>query len=275
MRALCLFFCLGLLVNCKSNPHLQPVAGGKDALKLPAVRRPPGQKLIHVFVALCDNKYQGIVPVPKTIGNGQDAAHNLYWGCNYGIKTYFKKSNRWKLVVTYAMPAGNIIERCVYRHAETNTWLVADAYDGKYIRLCTEDFLKSCAGMKADSLVVSGQRVFMAGSANLVCYIGHDGLMDFALTEVFKARDTLKREAIVLACISKSYFAPYIKSTGASPLLWSTGLMAPEAYTLHDALEGWIKNEPAETVRQQAAEAYSRYQNCSVKAARRLLVTGW
>ncbi|RYD88183.1 MAG: hypothetical protein EOP54_27665 [Sphingobacteriales bacterium] len=27
-------------------------------------------KVIHVFVALCDNKYQGIVPVPKAIGNG-------------------------------------------------------------------------------------------------------------------------------------------------------------------------------------------------------------
>lgn len=30
------------------------------------------QKTIHVYVALCDNVYQGIVPVPKTIGNGDD-----------------------------------------------------------------------------------------------------------------------------------------------------------------------------------------------------------
>ncbi len=26
-------------------------------------------KTIHIFVALCDNKYQGIVPVPPKIGN--------------------------------------------------------------------------------------------------------------------------------------------------------------------------------------------------------------
>lgn len=30
------------------------------------------QKTIHVYVALCDNVYQGIVPVPKAIGNGDD-----------------------------------------------------------------------------------------------------------------------------------------------------------------------------------------------------------
>ena len=49
-------------------------------------------KTIHVHVASCDNKYQGIVPVPSKIGNGQDPNNNLYWGCGYGIRTYFKKA---------------------------------------------------------------------------------------------------------------------------------------------------------------------------------------
>ena len=49
------------------------------------------QKVVHVFVALCDNKNQGIVPVPEKIGNGQDANLNLYWGCGYGVRTFFKK----------------------------------------------------------------------------------------------------------------------------------------------------------------------------------------
>ncbi len=35
-------------------------------------------KTIHVFVALCDNEHQGIVPVPKTLGDGKDACNNLY-----------------------------------------------------------------------------------------------------------------------------------------------------------------------------------------------------
>gem|GEM_PF-2135803 len=36
-------------------------------------------RTIHVCVALCDNEHQGIVPVPKTLGDGHDPANNLYW----------------------------------------------------------------------------------------------------------------------------------------------------------------------------------------------------
>ncbi|MFQ1017926.1 hypothetical protein [Gilliamella sp. BG7] len=54
-------------------------------------------KVIHVLVALCDNKYQKIAPVPKAIGNGQDPKNNLYWGAAYGFKTYFSKQKSGKL----------------------------------------------------------------------------------------------------------------------------------------------------------------------------------
>lgn len=33
-------------------------------------------RTIHVFVALADNKNQGIVPVAAILGNGDDPAHN-------------------------------------------------------------------------------------------------------------------------------------------------------------------------------------------------------
>jgi len=36
------------------------------------------QKTIHVFVALCDNEFQGIVPVPESLGNGKKYQTNLY-----------------------------------------------------------------------------------------------------------------------------------------------------------------------------------------------------
>ena len=42
---------------------------------------------IHVFVALADNDHQGIVPVPRLLGNGDDPDHNLYWGSAYGVRT--------------------------------------------------------------------------------------------------------------------------------------------------------------------------------------------
>jgi len=53
-------------------------------------------KVIHVYVALCDNASQGIAPVPARIGNGDDPANNLYWGTADGARTIFSRSKNWK-----------------------------------------------------------------------------------------------------------------------------------------------------------------------------------
>jgi hypothetical protein len=231
-------------------------------------------KTIHVFVALCDNKYQGIVPVPAKIGNGQDPDNNLYWGCGGGIRTYFKNSKEWTFIKKYKLDKTRL-ERAIFKHKTAKYYLIADAYDGQFIKQCTIDFLKSCAGQTKDTIQVSNTSIGINGNAKLVSYIGHDGLMDFSLDKEYENADNLKRDAIILACISKRYFAPLLKQTKANPLVWTTGLMAPEAYTLHDALRSYINKEPAENIRSSAAKAYSRYQKCSEKAARNLLVSGW
>ena len=62
--------------------------------------------------------------------------------------------------------------------------------------------------------------------------------------------------------------------TGAYPLLWTTELMCPEAYTLETALAGWVNHESPTLIHEQASRMYSRYQHCSVRAAGRLLHTG-
>src|SRR5215469_18879558 len=56
-------------------------------------------RTVHVFVALADNKNQGIVPVAARLGNGEDPANNLYWGSAYGVKTFFARSADWQLLV--------------------------------------------------------------------------------------------------------------------------------------------------------------------------------
>jgi len=45
-----------------------------------------GVRVAHVIVALADNRFQGIVPVPAAIGNGDDPSRNLYWGAGYGLR---------------------------------------------------------------------------------------------------------------------------------------------------------------------------------------------
>ena len=66
-------------------------------------------KTIHVLVALCDNKYQKIVPVPQAIGNGQDPKNNLYWGAAYGFKTYFAKQKEWQVIKINKPTSGKIL----------------------------------------------------------------------------------------------------------------------------------------------------------------------
>lgn len=229
---------------------------------------------IHIYVALCDNKYQGIVPVPASIGNGQDPETNLYWGCDNGVRTFFKRSKEWKLV-SKSKRNKFILERLVFKHATKNVYMVADAYDGKEIRKTTEDFLAASAGNIKDTLHSGKAVVGIAGNASLLAYIGHDGLMDFTLTDEFKNRDGKKRDVIVLACFSKKYFSPHLQQANIHPLLWTTHLMCPEAYTLHDGITGYLAREPIEKIRTRAIKAYARYQHCSEKAARNLLVSGW
>jgi len=77
-----------------------------------------------------------------------------------------------------------------------------------------------------------------------------------------------------LACISKKYFESFINDAKAHPLVWTTGLMCPEAYTLHDAITGYVNNETREEIRLRAVMAYDKYQKSGMRFANGLLVSG-
>lgn len=268
----------GICCCCRmaaKDKHIStPAAAEKNTAIISNTAFDSGIRTIHVLVALCDNKYQGIVPVPAAIGNGQDPAHNLYWGCAYGVSTWFKKSAEWKLVSSRNIDSIKM-ERLVFKNNSSSWYLVADAYNGKFMKDCVTDYLNACAGIAKDTVMVNGKRIGIAGNAKLLAFIGHDGLMDFSLDQHFDNADGQQRDAVILACISKKYFSPLLQQTKANPLVWSTGLMSPEAYTLHDAVSSYINHENAAAIRNNAAAAYAKYQHCSVKAAMGLLVTGW
>jgi hypothetical protein len=212
--------------------------------------------------------------VPPAIGNGQNHNANLYWGALYGIRTFFKKSNEWKLLDTRGKD-GIILERLIFKYAAKDYYLIADAYDGQYIEQCTKDFLNSSHGNRKDTVRLDGKILGIGGNASLLAYIGHNGLMDFQLSEKYSNTDNKKRDVIILACYSRRYFSAHLKTANVNPLLWTTNLMAPEAYTLHDALAGYANGEPNGSIRERAAAAYARYQKCGLKAAKGLLVTDW
>jgi hypothetical protein len=236
-------------------------------------------RVVHVFVALADNQHQGIIPVPAALGNGSDPQRNLYWGAAFGVKTYFKTSKEWELIRSGRASKAAILERCIFKNRNENVFLVADAYEGSQIGLAVADFLSAAAGVTGEALSVKMGSADISlgtgGDADLLVYVGHDAFMDFQIPAIAGAKDVKVRRTIVLACASKPYFGPYIRKSGAEPLLWTTGLMAPEAYTLKAALDGWIAREDDEAIRQRAAQAYDKYQKCGARAASRLFVTGW
>ncbi|HPE56152.1 MAG TPA: hypothetical protein P5514_11130 [Bacteroidales bacterium] len=233
-------------------------------------------RTIHVFVALCDNEYQGIVPVPEKLGNGKDTKSNLYWGAAYGVKTYFiNKTDEWKLISTLDPDNPKILERLLFKHNTEDVYLLADAWDGEEIKACTEDFLKTSNGQLPLIIEVDSLSLSFGGLSDLIAYSGHDGLMDFSVDIKYEPVPSQPKEVIILACFSKRFFSNELKQAGAIPLLWTTHLMAPEAYTLKAAIDGWIENESGEQIKERAAQAYHKYQKCGIKGARNLFSSGF
>ncbi len=233
--------------------------------------------VVHVVVALCDNLHQGIVPVPKAIGDGQDPRSNLYWGAGFGVRTFLVRKGGWALLKADA-PGSGVLERIVLRKQvrragkQVPVFLVAEAWDGKEIRSATARFLALAGGHQAEALPVPGGVPLKAGGAShLVAYVGHDGLMDFPVPwQGGPAAGAPPRSSMVLACASRAFFQGPLDQGGSHPLLLTTNLMAPEAYTLEAAVTAWAQGGSTAQVCDAAATAYAVHQKISPKAARRL-----
>lgn len=238
--------------------------------------------VIQVSVALADNKHQWIAPVPASIGNGQDARTNLYWGARYGLKTYLIRDGGWQKMATVKPSDKCILERLVLRRSFSRNgrtvpvYLIADAWDGRYIEETIQQFLKYNAGRDTVEVELNGKAIQAGSRAHLIVYIGHNALMDYAgiknktVSNPIAASNNPDNDAVALACKSKPFFLPRLEKTGASPLVLTTGLMAPEAYSLHAAIEQWIAGASAVRVRKAAAASYNQYQKTGSKAAERL-----
>ena len=261
-----------LSVGAVTDENVQARLSRDFAAEQPAV--------IHVVVALCDNQYQGIAPVPEQLGNGQDPRSNLYWGALYGVRTHLSRHG-WQRE-TASMPEDEgLLERIVFFRTmprsgvDVSVYVVADAWDGRYIKAALGRFLDMSGGRAREKLRMTrtdGDIVLNAGGlAHLLVYVGHNGLMDFSLpTSAPAPEDAEARSSIVLACASKEYFLDHLRSADAHPLLLTTGLMAPEAYTLDAAIRSFISGGSSGKVREAAADAYDKYQHCGIGAAHRL-----
>ena len=116
-------------------------------LKLKTAEKKP--LIVRVFVPLCDNKNQGIVPVSSTLGDGQNLKTNLYWGALYGVKTHFSKQG-WKRVGGQLALNDTILERIVFEKIidSNRVLIIADAFAGNHMAACLNHFFESLADIE-------------------------------------------------------------------------------------------------------------------------------
>lgn len=230
-------------------------------------------QVVHVFVALCDNASQGIIPVPAKIGDGDKPDANLYWGCSDGAKSCFRASKSWKALPAVASPRAEVLERVVFRHGRRkDVFLVADAWRGREIKSCLQAFVDAAGGKGgAESIQVKGPdgadvTLPLGTKARWLAYIGHNGLMEFEVTwpeAPAGGAVATSRRAFVLCCIGQRYFP----KLGIPMALTTTQLMYPGAFILRDALEVAMDGKSSAEVKAAAARAYAGNQKISVKAA--------
>jgi len=231
---------------------------------------------IHVFVPLCDNQNQGIVPVPVQLGNGLNASNNLYWGAMYGIKSFFKRDKNWQLVDYNGQLPNSVLERIVFKRtlpSGSTVHLIADAYRGDAMKACLNDFLGSARNEIA--YLANNQDFKFYSAADLIVFNGHNGLMDVEMDIKPTSYDYCAKDAMVIACASKTYFNQHFAQSNAYPLLTTTNLLAPEAYVLSAAIEAWINLENGEQIIDRVAKAYNKYQKCGYNGAKNLFSTAW
>jgi hypothetical protein len=306
--------CLLLSAGCRNEPSSAAGGGdaaGKDPAAKPGDPSPAGSpaapatpaadkvlgghqrgyNAVHVFVALADNANQGIAKVPAALGNGKDPKGNLYWGAMYGVKTFLAGSGHWRQVpdsqVAFAPAEPDIVLDAVLLESTApgrKTYLLAEAYDGARMDVAMDRFFDAAAGRLARTAAFGRGRqmtiVRAGGEADLVCFVGHNGLMDkpsgplTGMPESFPTRvgPNGPGGAVVLACKSREYFAKPLADARCPLLIATTGLMAPEAYVLDAILQAWTAGSNAPAMQQRAAEAYAKYQKCSLSAAKGLFV---
>jgi hypothetical protein len=231
--------------------------------------------IIRVFVPLCDNVNQGIVPVGASLGNGKNLKTNLYWGALYGVKTHFLKQG-WKSTFDTIAVNDTILERIVFEKIidEQKVVIIADAYAGDQMAACLNQFFIALADKETDSVTTSNGETYSFYQPDLVAFTGHNGLMDVAVPYQYN-QNAKQKDVIILACISHNYFAERLKILKAYPLITTKSLMAPEAYVLNDAIIAWASMKSEDEIYSKALQAYSTYQKCSIKAASTVFNIGW
>lgn len=208
---------------------------------------------VRVFVALCDNASQGIVPVKNpAICDGDDPDRNIYWGTRGGLSGYMRAA-KFRLQSREIPSDGPIAVRAVWhkRVAGTEVEVEGVAYRGREIRTAMLDFVRAA---------------HHAGDApHVVAYVGHNYFLDTSEVREFwdatRASDDLPQGVLALSCLGERDIRPYITRDHAAVLLLNKNLTYPGAWSIGGLIEGLVRRLPPVGLRDSAARAFGAGMN--------------
>jgi hypothetical protein len=249
-----------------------------------------------VYVALCDNDSQGIVPVRnRSICDGDVPMQNMYWVGDNALAGLAKK-RKWKSVSRVEDPDGALLIEQIWttsvrpeqrlREAGVaepfRVVVVGRAYRGNRIHEAFVDYLRAIHGDDAVTARVDGIDVAYGGAGHVVGYVGHDYMMDVApgstrLREVIDATaggSTLAKGVFALACAGDSWIRPFVSRDNAYIMALNVYLGFPNAWAFGGILDGIAAQGDGDEIHRAAAKGFAAGQECGLGWALKALGHG-
>ena len=243
--------------------------------------RAGGALRVTVYVALCDNEAQGIVPVKnRKLCDGDAPEQNLYWRTRGGLASYLRAERYRELEYTrddrdriavrarYAktLPAGAALRARGITSVPVE--LTALAYRGAQIAAAMFDFVRAVQHGPVDA----------RSAPHVVGYIGHNYLLDpHDGSELQRARATRSRLELgvfALSCFGEQLLRPVITRPGAHVLVLNRNLTYPGAWTIGGLLTGLAQGGSHAAIHRLAAQRFAEGQNKPLGAILRAFTAG-
>jgi hypothetical protein len=239
--------------------------------------------VVHIFVPLCDNEHQGIVPTTASLGNGFSLRSNLYWATSTGMKRYFKEKKTWKLLksIKNVYQDSVVLERVVFKRTYSNNavvYLIADAYRGDKMLETVNHFLRAASNNYTEQLNLdNGTAVSIHGAADLVVFNGHNGLFDLYYNQPNRWYNSTnsQKDIAIIACYASEHFEREAMRAKAYPIVRAKGRLHPGAFVISGIIDKWAMLKSVEEMRLNAGKAYCKIHDCSIKTSQKLFYKGW
>jgi hypothetical protein len=242
--------------------------------------------VITVYVALCDNASQGIVPVKnRSICDGDAPSRNLYWATGGGLAGAMRSAG-WKRVHAARPADGPILAVAAWRaslakggalatrghRGRAPVYVVGLAYRGREIRAAMVDFFRAVHRDTPLAIATDdGATLAAGGASHVVGYIGHDYFYDTldpdALLREARGDSASEKGAFALSCTGNVLIRPGLRRANVRILLLNRTLAFPGAWSVAGIARGLAQGRGGRGIRREAAAAFADGMGISVAAA--------